>query len=154
MPRNICFAARRFVDAATSAGSITDLEGRSAAQCGHPAQTIISAQCRNRKPLASFNHLVGAQSSDAGNSPRSLAALRLTTCTNRVAVPPGGGLRFQDGRPSVSNDYLNDECMRPWRALGLRYGVAAAATFPILDHGSAESSCCSIMVRQTQSISL
>jgi diguanylate cyclase (GGDEF)-like protein len=46
------------------------------------------------------------------------------------------GVAFRTGRPCVSNDFLNDERLRPWREEGIRFGLGAAAAVPIINNGS------------------
>jgi diguanylate cyclase (GGDEF)-like protein/PAS domain S-box-containing protein len=57
----------------------------------------------------------------------------------RVAVnesyPEGRGLvgaAYRSQRPAISNDYLNDERLGPWRDRGRMLGVHAAAAIPLL----------------------
>ena len=72
----------------------------------------------------------------AGDSIDVMKGVRISTAEDTAHGQGLAGLAFRTGRPSVSNDYLNDERMRPWREMGARYGVAAAAAFPIIDQGS------------------
>ncbi len=49
-------------------------------------------------------------------------------------VPEGRGTvgtAYRTGKPCVTNDYLNDERVRPWRKEGIALGVGAAASIPL-----------------------
>ena len=46
------------------------------------------------------------------------------------------GTAFRARSPSVSNDFLNDERLRPWHEDGKRFGLGAAAAVPIISNGS------------------
>ena len=45
------------------------------------------------------------------------------------------GLAFRSQKPSVSNDFLNDERTRPWHAIGHQSGCRAAAALPLIHGG-------------------
>jgi diguanylate cyclase (GGDEF)-like protein len=45
------------------------------------------------------------------------------------------GVAFRTGRSCISNDYLNDESLRPWYEHARRFGIGAAAAVPIVVGG-------------------
>jgi diguanylate cyclase (GGDEF)-like protein len=45
------------------------------------------------------------------------------------------GTAFRTGRSSITNDYINDERLRPWRAVQESQGIGAAAAVPLLRSG-------------------
>jgi diguanylate cyclase (GGDEF)-like protein/PAS domain S-box-containing protein len=61
---------------------------------------------------------------------------RISVSVNE-SYPEGRGLvgtAYRTRRPGITNDYMNDERLRPWRDKGAALGVNAAAAIPIL-HG-------------------
>jgi PAS domain S-box-containing protein len=65
-----------------------------------------------------------------------------------IRVPQAGGeqgcgptaLAFVRGAPYICNDYLGDDCTKPWRARADAFGVKSAAAFPIFRRGQAVGS--------------
>jgi GAF domain-containing protein len=68
-----------------------------------------------------------------------LDTLRETTSSTDEHSAEGQGLAasaFRTGRPSVTNDYINDDRLRRWHAAARRIGARSAAAVPIRRHRS------------------
>ena len=81
-------------------------------------------------PWAKMVALTGAGSDE-------LRAARISVDGACVEGQGTVGEAYRSGRPCISNDYLNDARMRPWREKGKALGVAAAAAIPLLQSGRA-----------------
>jgi diguanylate cyclase (GGDEF)-like protein len=103
----------------------------------------------------------------AGDGIEVMKGVQISTAESTLNGQGLAGIAFRTCRPTVSNDYLNDERTRPWRAMGAEYGIAAAAAFPILDQeksrgillvyspipGSIDQALINILERMTENIS-
>jgi diguanylate cyclase (GGDEF)-like protein len=75
----------------------------------------------------------------AGSGGNGLDILRGSKISVDAGSIHGRGLAgeaFRTGRSCITNDYLNDDRVRPWREDGKRFGVGAAAAVPIIKNGS------------------
>jgi diguanylate cyclase (GGDEF)-like protein len=103
-------------------------------------QRVCSAALEHFGFIGAAVLLAGADQSltfaaGAGDGIEVLKGVQISTAENTVNGQGLAGIAFRTRRPTFSNDYLNDERMRPWREIGASYGIGAAAAFPILDQG-------------------
>jgi diguanylate cyclase (GGDEF)-like protein len=103
-------------------------------------QRVCSAALEHFGFVGAAVLLAGAEQSlafaaGAGDGIEVLKGVQISTAENTVNGQGLAGIAFRTRRPTFSNDYLNDERMRPWRKIGAAYGIGAAAAFPILDQG-------------------
>ena len=92
---------------------------------------FIAAAVLLASPDQSLTFVAGA-----GDGVEVLKGVQISTAETTQIGQGLAGTAFRTRRPTVSNDYLNDARMRPWREMGAKYGIAAAAAFPILDQGN------------------